>query len=335
MRHINSNRIYYLDYLKAFAIFTVILGHSIQNFKGSALMGSLYNFIYSFHMPLFMIISGYFFEKSLQANIFAVVMKKTRELILPVLSFSVVAFVVTWVTPFDITRTDNFLKYFFGGDMWFLKFLFACTVMACVSKLLFRKISIAGILPPAVLPIVSRVGMFRMFPYLWVGYCLNRYQKSVDRHQTLAIAVLWAMFVALLCFWKLEYNYPTYKIISLKYGFSFNGANMLIVAYRFLIGIVGSAAFIVTFKKMRLERLDKKLCFAKIGQHTLGMYCLQIYLLEYASDYVTLPDMPGWEANIAILVIAVAEFFLCNYIVTLLLKNKYTATLFLGKKFVK
>src|SRR3712207_7616279 len=50
MHCINSKRIYYLDYLKAFAIFTVILGHSIQSFKGSAFMGSLYNFIYSFHI---------------------------------------------------------------------------------------------------------------------------------------------------------------------------------------------------------------------------------------------------------------------------------------------
>ena len=54
------------DLLRGFAIVLVVLGHCIQNgsgadYRSEALYFSdrFYQFIYSFHMPLFMMISGY------------------------------------------------------------------------------------------------------------------------------------------------------------------------------------------------------------------------------------------------------------------------------------
>lgn len=51
----NRERIGYLDALKGLAAFLVVLGHLVtakQEYQG------IYNFIYSFHMPLFMFVSG-------------------------------------------------------------------------------------------------------------------------------------------------------------------------------------------------------------------------------------------------------------------------------------
>lgn len=50
-------RISYIDQLKGIAILLVVLGHVIgyNNCENSF----LWRFIYSFHMPLFMFISGY------------------------------------------------------------------------------------------------------------------------------------------------------------------------------------------------------------------------------------------------------------------------------------
>lgn len=59
-----TDRVLYLDLLKCFAIFLVIWGHSIQYFKSTAYFDEpIYRIIYSFHMPLFMALSGYFSEK--------------------------------------------------------------------------------------------------------------------------------------------------------------------------------------------------------------------------------------------------------------------------------
>ena len=53
----NDLRISYIDQLKGIAILLVVLGHVIgyNNCEDSF----LWRFIYSFHMPLFMFISGY------------------------------------------------------------------------------------------------------------------------------------------------------------------------------------------------------------------------------------------------------------------------------------
>ena len=50
----------YLDNVKIALIFLVVLGHNcIIYFHSSWLMGGVVLFIYSFHMPLFIFVSGY------------------------------------------------------------------------------------------------------------------------------------------------------------------------------------------------------------------------------------------------------------------------------------
>ncbi|MBR2441547.1 MAG: acyltransferase family protein [Clostridia bacterium] len=72
----------YIDVLRAVSILLVLVGHCIQYGCGMEYMAwgtFLYNpvfiFIYSFHMPLFMFISGYLFA-------FSVKKKKWHELLI-------------------------------------------------------------------------------------------------------------------------------------------------------------------------------------------------------------------------------------------------------------
>ena len=65
----------YIDSLKAFAIITVIVGHCIQYGSGLKYLNErlffsnpIFKFIYSFHMPLFMLLSGYLFADSVNKN---------------------------------------------------------------------------------------------------------------------------------------------------------------------------------------------------------------------------------------------------------------------------
>lgn len=56
-----SNRILAFDLLKLLAIYLVLVGHGTQHLLPSnPLDEPLYIYIYSFHMPLFMMLSGYF-----------------------------------------------------------------------------------------------------------------------------------------------------------------------------------------------------------------------------------------------------------------------------------
>ena len=60
------------DILRGFAIILMVFAHCIQAGSGAAFRDNslyfqdkLYQFIYSFHMPLFMLISGYFARQSM------------------------------------------------------------------------------------------------------------------------------------------------------------------------------------------------------------------------------------------------------------------------------
>lgn len=62
-------RIGWIDALKGFAILTVVLGHVVQGYQVAGyfpeddyFLKCIFDFIYSFHMPLFFLVSGYLYE---------------------------------------------------------------------------------------------------------------------------------------------------------------------------------------------------------------------------------------------------------------------------------
>ena len=70
-----SQRIEYLDIAKGLGIFCIVIGHN-------AVPQGIYDWIYSFHVPLFFIISDYFYRQRPIAETLA---KIWRQLLLPML----------------------------------------------------------------------------------------------------------------------------------------------------------------------------------------------------------------------------------------------------------
>lgn len=67
-------RDFYFDNIKGILIFLVIFGHLIEVLnKKSNLIASFYGFIYIFHMPMFILINGYFFKKNNYKRIFKII----------------------------------------------------------------------------------------------------------------------------------------------------------------------------------------------------------------------------------------------------------------------
>lgn len=56
-----NKRLDYIDILKGFAIYFMVMAHILLAIKGSPDQ-TVANFIYTFHMPLFMFMSGYVFD---------------------------------------------------------------------------------------------------------------------------------------------------------------------------------------------------------------------------------------------------------------------------------
>lgn len=94
----NNKRLLAFDAIKLFAIFLVVYGHCIlhlQNYSYDIKENIIYRFVSSFHMPLFMDISGYFGSKIFNLKFSDIVAKKWKRLIVPSISFGVL-FGISW-----------------------------------------------------------------------------------------------------------------------------------------------------------------------------------------------------------------------------------------------
>ena len=95
------------DFIKCFAIFLVLCGHSLMHFSDADHMTNLlYQFITSFHMPLFMAVAGYFSYRSMQLSFKIFLQKKFWQLIYPCLSFG---FIYCIFIPFLLELSALFL----------------------------------------------------------------------------------------------------------------------------------------------------------------------------------------------------------------------------------
>ena len=90
--------------LKAFGIIAVILGHIASPLGG---------FIFSWHMPLFFIISGLFIKTD--ANIKDLIIKDWKRLMIPYFVFSALALTITSLKLWGLDREPlNYLNEIIG-----------------------------------------------------------------------------------------------------------------------------------------------------------------------------------------------------------------------------
>lgn len=121
-----TKRITYLDSLKAILILLVILGHAVQFNTEEYETNPLFQFIYSFHMPLFLFISGYLTCRGSfkRWNIG----KRALQLLLPFITWAL-------ISPFLESRAFTIKPFLYPDTgLWFLYNLFFYSVIANVSE---------------------------------------------------------------------------------------------------------------------------------------------------------------------------------------------------------
>lgn len=131
-------RIHYLDYAKGIAIILVVLGHI---FSG----GNIKTYIYSFHMPLFFIISGYLFNYSNVKSFKEFINKKIKAYLIPYVTFSIINILGYYLLSglSLIVLRNNLLetiKFCGIGALWFLPILFIAETIFMFCKFNNKKI---------------------------------------------------------------------------------------------------------------------------------------------------------------------------------------------------
>ncbi len=120
----------YFDNIKAFLIFLVVFGHAIAMFNdiGGPVYDWLYRVIFSFHMPVFIFISGYFATTNA---------KKTISRMLPLyLVFQVIQIFMKWLMAYLENPAEAQFQFQLFEPAWTLWYLMALMIFSLLLPLL-------------------------------------------------------------------------------------------------------------------------------------------------------------------------------------------------------
>ena len=339
MKNNQKGRIPYLDFLKFFAISSVLLGHSVEQITGNDFWDNpIWAFIYTYHMPLFMMLCGYFFNSSLKLSLTEMIGKKFVQLMIPAISAWVLMFLFVTLTKYNPYPEIVDLSWMgFMNALWFLKSVFFCYLIGWVFIKVFKNVWLSAILSSAIAlftPLCNIDSINFMLPMFWMGHLLHQHQAWIDKHRkTLFVSSLVA-FIGMLPFWS---GRLTVYMIPIQFfdwnTFAFDGTNLGITLYRMAIGMAGSMFFFLlapwVYDRIANWRITPTLNL--LGKCTLGLYWTQTFLLECTWHsiglYVNTP-----ATFIIAPIIATIEMVVCYQAILLIRKSKYTRLLFLGEK---
>ena len=300
-----ANRLVYIDYLRCFGILLMVTGHVVMGNGGFD--RSLEIWIYSFHMPLFFFISGYFCNPDNDTA--AHIIKRCKSLLVPFVVFAVADIVFCGIVRNDWEWGGLFyanIKIPLNKALWFMPALFFTDLIAfLILKYLPEKTAI---------PILFLIGIFGCFHVMTlpfsidsalvaVGYFASGYLfKKIRRLNELR---LWEALLAI--------------VIGSLLGMLNGKVNMRLNDYSGII-LYWPAAIGMTIGFWNLFRiLSGHINWpiaAYIGKNSMIYVCLNMFLI-YLMELL-LPDATGvwlaakqcFETVIVMVILTVADYYI-------------------------
>ncbi len=275
---VNSKRILWVDFAKAVAIIMVIMGHAISEY--SLNFKQLEIIIYSIHIPLFFILSGYTFKVKSDTKTW--IIKRIKGIMLPYLLFCFLIF-CCHILEILILHLDsgNFLKNLFSksgiintiflthksvfSNLWFLPcLLFSEIILYNILKYVKRKyLQRILCLLPGLIILLLKINIVLPFSlctiivsimYIYIGYEI----KNLILNNKIIIICIILYIIAI-----------TYDIIILNCNLEQTVFN-LNITYPILFLITSVSGSLIVMEICKKIKNSKVL--NKIGINTLYIY---------------------------------------------------------------
>lgn len=319
-----KQRIIYIDILKVVAIFFVTWGHTLSQFGTyTQFVGLETDWIFSFHMPLFAVLSGMCFSDPADCGLWKLVWKKTKALLIPNM---------TWCFLFYIAMHGAYMclqlildkNEIYQGNLlldwwnalcvegwWFLRALFLVYLYAILSiyitRYLMRQndshimliaglgstiimyvVTLFGIIPNHPQPLI---GAIYLYPFVWTGVAIRLFDACIEKHLKnifVVCALLWAIG---LCFWRFSYTFYGMNTSIFATSGPIVGMDVAwITLYRYIIGVVSSIAIICLVRLIfgnKAYGVSKTLDrIADIGKCTLFIYVAPSFFFHAIKERV-------------------------------------------------
>lgn len=139
----NTKRLDYVDIMRGIAINLVVAGHVMQ-FNGIPTNNPAFEYIYSFHMPLFFAISGYIIQKVTKIETWQqygkFVKKKVIAIAVPFLVWTLLADNFFLKESWHVIGTEQLIHKLQYPMLWYLKSLFFLLIAFGVYDLVQNRI---------------------------------------------------------------------------------------------------------------------------------------------------------------------------------------------------
>lgn len=333
-----GRRIVAFDIIKLIAIYLVIVGHCTQHLLSSfEYEEPVYLFIYSFHMPLFMFLSGFFScKEQIDKKIAWVgVKKRFSQLIIPCIIATFLHLLLLAILMNDvsiITQPTTWRNELYN-TLWFLKSLFICYVIYVTISLFPMSLKIVVTL--LFLLMIPFVGYFRLSLML-PSFLFGVFARKYDIFQKTNVMILFIsapLFLTCLHYWSADSLIQTRA--SLHGLLNGNFSSFFHYLYVLLTGFSGTL-LCCSFYYWLIGRIGNSVVVQRIstfGRYTLGIYIIQTFLLEtILSFYVKLDIIfsPVICNTIIIPILSFGILISCILLVKLICKNKSLSFLLLG-----
>lgn len=342
--------------VRGIAIILVVYGHVLQRsmvpFGEDFFLNPAFKVIYTFHMPLFVLISGYVMAYSLsRRDVFGVFKTRCKTLLVPFISWGILGAVsIYFVDIIDkkgagITSLPMGLanELFLKPSIWILVTLFVSSCMLLYSIKLekrFGKIIFVLIyLLILAIPYNEYCSLFFikwLYLFYMAGYFLNKCGIKVTGRlaRLIVLIVSSATFVVLASYWtKADYIYINkMNFISNDYFY-----DMLRMLYRYGLAFLGITVVFCIGSYLSKTKIQSIL--DNIGVYSLDIYLIQRYIVEglyprfvYNANIKFDFNSPFFLYLIAPLV-TIVSVYLCILISKLLIRrNNLLNTLLLGNR---
>lgn len=331
--HTHTARSAALDVYKGILIILVVLGHSVSNFGGggvysssSYLLDPLYQLLYTFHMPLFMGISGWLFASTVRKYSTGQVIEKRIWQIVPSYLFWCLINLLCFVYWGGDSLSFSRVLRGFINPYWFVTTLLLFSVfVALLHHWVGRQWQMWGFV--LVLPlgfVVSHIPLVGYgleefwfnYPFFIGAYLLAYYPEvsgkllalSKSAKAIIAISAL-ALFALLFVGYKgdMIIFVSKYSLRGSSLGW---GMQLYYDVYRFSIALVGCVLFLVAFDLLPTNGYRSAYWkpMVWLGRNTLGIYMIQEILFAHIVRHIPFPPADSsylWHWLCTAIVIAV------------------------------
>ena len=320
-----KKRINWIDIAKGITIILMVIGHTIP-------YNSLNIFIFSFHMPLFVILSGITYKMPInKEDLKSRIKKYCKQLLIPyILTLLICTVVFTYINnDFSFLKVvKQFIKNLCWGNgcdytlfgvnfngvspIWFLVALFFSKIVfdvinykindknLCNNFIIYSFLALTGVMVGKFIWLPQNIDLVLIFLlYLYIGFVFNKYIRDIKKYETVIFIVCFVIWTVCLGF---NLNIEL-AVRSYPYGF-----------LSIIESICASYSIIALCKIMEKSNVLQKI-FTKIGKISLMILC--IHSVEYVAF-----DWSVLSINIYLIDILRVIFVLIISFTFVFIKNK-------------